>query len=96
MNTSTVNIMTTTIAVVAAMTIITTTSILVAVAKTTITTTSILVAVAMTTIMTTLTPMTMQAALAAVATTMARRKTKGLASNLAASSTCLRSKFGPS
>ena len=82
MNTSTVNIMTTTIAVVAAMTIITTTS--------------ILVAVAMTTIMTTLTPMTMQAALAAVATTMVTRKTKGLASNSAASSTYLRSKFGPS
>ena len=84
MNTSTVNIMTTTIAVVAAMTIITTTS--------------ILVAVAMTTIMTTLTPMTMQAAAVAVAvaTTMATRKTKGLASNSAASSTYLRSKFGPS
>ena len=82
MNTSTVNIMTTTIAVVAAMTIITTTS--------------ILVAVAMTTIMTTLTPMTMQAADAAVATTMVTRKTKALASNSAVSSTCLRSKFGPS
>ena len=82
MNTSTVNIMTTTIPVVVAMTIIMTTS--------------ILVAVAMTTIMTTLTPMTMQAALAAVATTMATRKTKALASNSAASSTYLRSKFGPS
>lgn len=80
MNTSTVNIMTTTIAAVVAMTIITTTS--------------ILVAVAMITTMTTLTPMTMQAAAVAVATTMDRWKTKGLASNSAASSTCLRSKFG--
>ena len=82
MNTSTVNIMTTTIPVVAAMTIITTTS--------------VLAAVAMTTIMTTLTPMTMQVAAAAVATIMVTRKTKALASNSVASSAYLRSKFGPS
>lgn len=82
MNTSTVNIMTMTIPVVAAMTIITTTS--------------MLAAVAMTTIMITLTPMTMQVAAAVVATTMATRKTKALASNSAGSSAYLRSKFGPS
>ena len=82
MNTSTVNIMTTTIPVVAAMTIITTTS--------------MLAAVAMITTMIMLMPMTMQVAAVAVATTMVTRKTKALASNSAASSAYLRSKFGPS
>ena len=84
MNTSTVNIMTTTIPVVAAMTIITTTSMLAAVAMTTIMITPML------------TPMPMQVVAAAVATTMATRKTKALASNSVASSAYLRSKFGPS